>query len=44
MKALGDYIHSKGLRFGLYSSAGYMTCEKRAGSLGYEEIDANDYA
>ena len=44
MKALGNYIHSKGLKFGLYSSAGFMTCEKRAGSLGYEEIDAYDYA
>ena len=44
MKALGDYIHSKGLRFGLYSSAGTNTCEGRAGSLWYEEMDANDYA
>lgn len=44
MKALGDYIHSKKLKFGLYSSAGTMTCEKRAGSLGYEQMDANDYA
>ena len=44
MKALGDYIHSKGLKFGLYSSAGTNTCEGRAGSLWYEEMDANDYA
>ena len=40
MKALGDYLHSKRLKFGVYSSAGEMTCEKRAGSLGYETIDA----
>ena len=39
-----DYVHSKGLKFGLYSDAGTMTCQKRPGSLGYEEIDANTYA
>jgi len=44
MKSLGDYLHSKGLKFGVYSSAGSMTCEKRAGSLGYEMLDAHDYA
>jgi hypothetical protein len=44
MKALGDYIHSKGLKFGIYSSAGVQTCEGRAGSLNYEEIDAQTYA
>ena len=31
MKALGDFIHSKGLLFGLYQSAGIMTCALRAG-------------
>lgn len=40
MKALADYAHSKGLKFGLYSDAGNMTCGGRPGSLGYEEIDA----
>lgn len=44
MKALGDYIHSKGLYYGIYSSAGNMTCERRAGSLYYENIDAQDWA
>lgn len=44
MKALGDYIHSKGLKFGIYSSAGTFTCQKRAASLGYELIDAQTYA
>jgi alpha-galactosidase len=44
MKVVGDYIHSKGLKFGIYSSAGTMTCQRRAGSLGYEAIDAADYA
>ena len=44
MKSLGDYIHGKGLKYGLYSSAGTMTCQERAGSLGYETVDANDWA
>ena len=44
MRALSDYIHSKGLKFGLYSSAGYFSCEHRAGSMGKEEIDAKDLA
>ncbi|KAK8795538.1 hypothetical protein WA158_000195 [Blastocystis sp. Blastoise] len=44
MKALADYVHSKGLKFGLYSDAGLTTCAGRPGSLNYEEIDANTYA
>jgi alpha-galactosidase len=40
MKALGDYIHSKGLKFGIYSCAGTMTCAGRPGSLDYEDVDA----
>lgn len=44
MKALGEYIHSKGLKFGLYSDAGYKTCAGRPGSLGYETVDAQTYA
>lgn len=44
MKALGDYLHDKGLKFGLYSSAGTNTCEGRAGGIDYEMIDAADYA
>ena len=44
MKALADYVHSKGLKFGLYSDAGYKTCAGRPGSLGYEQIDADTYA
>ena len=39
-----DYVHSKGLKFGLYSDAGTKTCAGRPGSLGYEEIDADTYA
>jgi len=44
MKALADYVHSKGLKFGLYSDAGYKTCAGRPGSLGFESKDAESYA
>ena len=44
IKYLADYAHEKGLLFGLYSDAGNGTCQKRPGSLGYEEIDAQTYA
>jgi len=44
MKALADYVHSKGLKFGLYSDAGTATCQKRPGSKGFEEKDARQYA
>lgn len=44
MKVLGDYIHQKGLKFGVYSSAGNYTCEGRAGSLYHEDVDAADWA
>ena len=44
MKALADYIHSKGLKFGLYSDAGTLTCQKRPGSRGYEFQDARQYS
>ena len=44
MKNLGDYIHSQGLKFGLYSSHGTATCQNVAGTFGYEDVDARDYA
>jgi alpha-galactosidase len=44
MKALADYIHSKGLKFGIYSDAGMKTCQGRPGSRGYEFQDARQYA
>lgn len=44
MKALADYVHSKGLKFGLYSDAGAKTCQGRPGSNGYEVEDALQYA
>ena len=39
MKALGDFIHSKGLKFGIYSSPGPTTCQGLEGSFGHEEQD-----
>jgi alpha-galactosidase len=44
MKALADYVHSKGLKLGIYSSPGPRTCAQYEGSLGYEAIDAKTYA
>jgi alpha-galactosidase len=44
MKSLADYIHSKGLKFGLYSDAGARTCQRRPASSGYEVEDARQYA
>src|SRR5690606_29223150 len=44
MKALVDYVHSKGLKFGLYNCAGSKTCAGYPGSRGYEYQDARLYA
>ncbi len=44
MKALGDYIHSRGLKFGIYSSPGPTTCANFAASYGHEQQDADLYA
>ena len=44
MKALADYVHSKGLKLGIYSDAGSQTCGGRPGSRGYEFQDAMTYA
>jgi alpha-galactosidase len=44
MKALADYVHSKGLKIGIYSSPGPKTCAGYEGSLGHEEQDAHLYA
>lgn len=44
MKALADYVHSKGLRIGIYSSPGPNTCAGYEGSYGHEEQDARTWA
>lgn len=43
MKALGDYIHSKGLKFGIYTAPGISSCGGRTGSWGYEEQDIQTF-
>jgi alpha-galactosidase len=44
MKALADYVHSEGLKIGIYSSPGPNTCAGYEGSYGHEEQDARTYA
>ncbi|GAC1489760.1 MAG: hypothetical protein NVS1B5_14280 [Gemmatimonadaceae bacterium] len=44
IKALADYVHSRGLKFGIYTDAGTKTCQGRPGSYGYEDQDALTYA
>lgn len=44
MKALADFVHSKGLKLGIYSSPGPKTCAKYEGSYGHEVQDAKTYA
>jgi alpha-galactosidase len=44
IKALADYVHSLGLKFGIYSDAGRFTCGGRPGSQGHEYQDALTYA
>jgi alpha-galactosidase len=44
IKPLADYVHSLGLKFGIYSDAGSLTCQKRPAGLGHEYQDARTYA
>jgi len=44
IKPVADYVHSKGLKFGIYSDAGRKTCQGLPGSRGYEYQDARAYA
>jgi alpha-galactosidase len=44
IKALADYVHRKGLKFGIYSDAGTKTCAGRPGARGFEFQDARQYA
>ncbi len=44
MKGLADYVHSKGLKIGIYSSPGPLTCAGYTGSFGHEVQDAKTYA
>ena len=51
IKSFSDYLHARGLKFGIYTSKGPLTClgyqktqPQRPGSCGYETIDAQTYA
>src|SRR5579863_9577643 len=44
MKGLADYVHSKGLKLGIYSGPGPRTCASYPGSYGHEEQDAKTFA
>ena len=44
MKALADYVHAKGLKFGMYSCCGTLTCAGYPSSYDYEFIDAETFA
>ncbi len=44
LKSITDYVHGKGLKIGIYSDAAERTCNSEFGSLGYEQIDADQYA
>ncbi len=44
IKSLADYVHNKGLKLGIYTDAGRMTCQKRPGSFDHEFQDARTYA
>ena len=44
IQASADYVHSKGLKFGIYSCAGTRTCGGKPSSYGYEEVDAQTFA
>ncbi|HTC22122.1 MAG TPA: glycoside hydrolase family 27 protein, partial [bacterium] len=44
IKGLADYVHSKGLKLGIYSDWGKATCQNKAGSYGFEATDAKDFA
>lgn len=44
MKPVIDYVHSKGLKFGLYTSVGTQTCRGDPGSFGYYDVDAQTFA
>jgi alpha-galactosidase len=44
MKAVGDYIHSKGLKYGIYQCRGHITCQDLPGSFEHEEDDMQSFA
>ena len=43
MRAVADYVHARGLRFGVYTARGSRTCQGRPGSYAHELTDAASY-
>ena len=44
IRVVADYVHARGLKLGIYTDAGYYTCQGRPGSFGHERQDAETYA
>ncbi|EDV99462.1 alpha-N-acetylgalactosaminidase [Drosophila grimshawi] len=44
IKSLSDYIHSRGLKFGIYEDYGNFTCAGYPGIIGFEKLDAHQFA
>ncbi|MEV1121959.1 glycoside hydrolase family 27 protein [Actinosynnema sp. NPDC049800] len=44
LKPVADYVHERGLKFGVYADAGSKTCAGYPGSLGHEQVDARSFA
>ncbi|KAI7846119.1 hypothetical protein COHA_000380 [Chlorella ohadii] len=44
IRALSDYVHARGLKFGIYGDAGALTCAGYPGSRGFEKVDAQTWA
>ncbi len=44
MAAVGDYLHDRGFKFGIYSTAALATCDNKFGSYLHEDVDAREYA
>jgi len=44
IKALADFVHERGLKFGIYEDAGEKTCQQLPGSLGHEKVDVATFA
>lgn len=44
LKPVADYVHERGLKFGVYADAGTKTCAGYPGSLGHEQVDARSFA
>jgi hypothetical protein len=44
MKALGEFMHARGMHYGIYTGAGKTTCAGYPGSQGFETVDGETFA